>query len=526
MSAIVSESEYSDILNEFEASSDSSNESNFLGILFLLKAFMKLPFFIVENTESFSMWSSEPQISSSRTKRKDIICHKPGPTIYSKINSGTKFNLFISMLPDNAIFDITRFTNENLAKKNLKIEKITESDLLNFIGLCIVSGTYKTGMENLDMLYDSELGIPIFQKTMPKYKFEIIAANITFSSQSSRSERYHSKKNDKLIYIRDFFEAFRQKAKLFYKPSTNLTVDEQLVPFRGRVNFKQYIPMKPSKYGIKIFLLCDSFTYYVYNADIYLGKNYNNESNAKNIGENTVMRLMEGFDLPGLNITMDNFFTSISLAKRLLEKNITLVGTVRKNRKHIPKFNRMNLYDSEYFFSGNLTILNYQTKRNKNVILLSTFHNFPSTENDNKKTPEIILYYNSTKGGVDTCDLMVRNYSVKRKTKRWPTTIFYNLIDIICLNCYVVYRELHPEDMEKESSRAKFLIDLAKEIFLNASTLGNEKTKNKKKKTEKGRCVKCPRSKDNKLTRFCQNCQSFICKLHSENVIQCTDCKK
>ena len=30
------------------------------------------------------------------------------------------------------------------------------------------------------------------------------------------------------------------------------------------------------------------------------------------------------------NITMDNFFTSIPLAEKLLEKNLTVVGTLRQ----------------------------------------------------------------------------------------------------------------------------------------------------------------------------------------------------
>lgn len=35
----------------------------------------------------------------------------------------------------------------------------------------------------------------------------------------------------------------------FYLPGENLTINEQLVPFRGRVGFKQYLPGKPDKYG-------------------------------------------------------------------------------------------------------------------------------------------------------------------------------------------------------------------------------------------------------------------------------------
>ena len=38
-----------------------------------------------------------------------------------------------------------------------------------------------------------------------------------------------------------------------FEPSTNLTVDEQLVEFHGRVRFRQYIDSKPGKFGIKTF---------------------------------------------------------------------------------------------------------------------------------------------------------------------------------------------------------------------------------------------------------------------------------
>ena len=33
---------------------------------------------------------------------------------------------------------------------------------------------------------------------------------------------------------------------------------------------------------------------------------------------------------------MDNFFTSVTLAQELLEKKLSLVGTMRKDKKEIP----------------------------------------------------------------------------------------------------------------------------------------------------------------------------------------------
>ncbi|KRX80363.1 PiggyBac transposable element-derived protein 4, partial [Trichinella sp. T6] len=43
-----------------------------------------------------------------------------------------------------------------------------------------------------------------------------------------------------------------------YNPSENVTVDERLYPFKGRCQFRQYMPKKPSKYGIKFWVACCS----------------------------------------------------------------------------------------------------------------------------------------------------------------------------------------------------------------------------------------------------------------------------
>jgi hypothetical protein len=57
----------------------------------------------------------------------------------------------------------------------------------------------------------------------------------------------------------------------FYNPSENLTIDEVIVSFKGRVVFKQYIPKKRKHFDTKIFKLCD-LTGYTYDMKMYLGK--------------------------------------------------------------------------------------------------------------------------------------------------------------------------------------------------------------------------------------------------------------
>jgi len=141
---------------------------------------------------------------------------------------------------------------------------------------------------------------------------------------------------DKLAAIRDVWRMFVSKLQKMVVPGLDITVDEQLVPFRGRCPFRQYIPGKPVKYGIKIWWACDAQTCYPLNGDIYLGRQPEGR-HAVNLGSSVVTTLTNPWLHAGRNIVMDNFFTSVPLANELLSKHTTLVGTIRSNKADIPE---------------------------------------------------------------------------------------------------------------------------------------------------------------------------------------------
>ena len=69
-----------------------------------------------------------------------------------------------------------------------------------------------------------------------------------------------------------------------------------------------------------------------------------------------------------------------------------------------------------------------------------------------KSKPEIIHYYNKTKGCVDNMDKMLKHYSTKRRTLRWPLALFYNMLDVACLSTYIIYKENNPKAGARSNS--------------------------------------------------------------------------
>ncbi|XP_037940738.1 piggyBac transposable element-derived protein 4-like [Teleopsis dalmanni] len=245
-----------------------------------------------------------------------------------------------------------------------------------------------------------------------------------------------------------------------YTPESYNTIDEQLLAFRGRCPFKMYIPSKPNKYGIKIVMICDSATKYMFNAIPYLGKT--TTTSTMPLGEYFVKELTRPIHGTCRNITCDNWFTSVQLAKSLLKEpyKLTIVGTIRSNKREIPeqmKNSRSRPVGTTMFcFDGPLTLASYKPKPSKMVYLLSSC-NEPGTINQTSGKPDIILHYNQTKGGVDTFDQMCSLMSCSRKTNRWPMAVFYGMLNISFINSYVIYCHNMISTNKKPLNRKEFM---------------------------------------------------------------------
>ena len=359
-------------------------------------------------------WSSIPT-SSMKMNSSDDMIEKPGPT---KLTEGVTsiedaFICFISEKIKQKILVYSNMERVRNTPSNQESDEITMIELKAFIGLLLLSGLLGKSKKNIKSLWKrSPLESPIFKATMSRSRFEKIMSCLRFDDKTTREER---KKLDKFAAIREIWTDFQDNLKTCYVPGPYVTIDEQLLPFRGKCPFRQYIPSKPDKYGLKFWLCVDVTSYYVFNAFPYIGRQPG-QARQSQLGASVVLELLKPLYGSKRNVTVDNFFTSVPLAKELQTNNLTLIGTLRKNKPEIPiefQSNRKREIGSSLFgFQNGLTLVSFVPKQNKAVLLLSSKHHDNRLDIKTGK-PIIILDYNKTKGPVDTIDQMCHKYTIK-----------------------------------------------------------------------------------------------------------------
>lgn len=217
------------------------------------------------------------------------------------------------------------------------------------------------------------------------------------------------------------------------------------------------------KWGMKVFVISDSRTGYVYTFEPYYGA----ATTAilpfpeHQFTMRIVMLLAErvrnqcGFEC-GFHIYTDRLYTSLALAQELAKIRIHLTGTVLGNRQGNPssfqkknmKSNKMQLHEVRAFrHKDNVLVLAWRDQRD--VTMLSTVHNPSvveivrnkkgSTEKEKVLKPTVIMDYNERMGGVDAADHYISSYLFVRKSKKWWRKMFFWLLEVSVVNSFLLY---------------------------------------------------------------------------------------
>ncbi|XP_029833924.2 piggyBac transposable element-derived protein 4 [Ixodes scapularis] len=321
---------------------------------------------------------------------------------------------------------------------------LTAQELKVFLALILLQGIIDK--PELAMYWSTRriFQTPIFGELMSKNRFHLIMKFLHFSDNEDEiDESQHPQ--PKLCKLWPLLCLLKERFLTLYVPESTVAVDESLMLYKGRLSWKQYLPLKRSRFGVKFFLLCESG--YISNLIVYTGKGTVTPDADSAMGTKVVLSLMEPFLCKGYCVTVENYYTSPELVNKLLQQKTDVYGTVRPTRKDVPPFKDLKLKRGEVgaFQRGKCMALQWRNK--KLVTLLSTVHDATVVEGVNARNekvvkPAAVYDYNNTMGGVDKSDQNLSYYpAVRDGQKVYYKKIFRHLFDMCVYDSFVLYKK-------------------------------------------------------------------------------------
>ncbi|XP_032230145.2 piggyBac transposable element-derived protein 4-like [Nematostella vectensis] len=180
--------------------------------------------------------------------------------------------LFTDEIPEEIVLE----TNRNAAQKTRIVSDpkwyaTTKDELCAYFGIRFLQGIKSVPSERHYWSKNEFLSVKKIKDVMPRDRYLKITQYLHYNNSATAKPRGHPE-HDKLHLIRPLITKLGESFLVQYKPNRENAIDEGLVKFKGRLAYKQYMPMKPVKRGIKVWIRADSITHYVSRFQVYTGK--------------------------------------------------------------------------------------------------------------------------------------------------------------------------------------------------------------------------------------------------------------
>ncbi|GFR88292.1 PiggyBac transposable element-derived protein 4 [Elysia marginata] len=314
--------------------------------------------------------------------------------------------------------------------------------------------------------------MPWFLQRFNRDRFSLITKFLHFANNADAAGEGHTLY--KTYKVQPIVDHFNNRFKHYFPPYKNIAIDESMVGFKGRLpHLRQFMPNKRhARFGVKVWCLCDSSTRYMYSFEIFKGANDPDDRHEHGATYALVMRMMMAANLlrMGYHLGLDNYFTSPKLLFDIFQGHTPATGTVRKNRKGLPKSiinAKLEKKEVAERRKGNLLCVAYKDNT-RQPILLSTYAKggFMDTTNSKGKTrnlPKIIVEYNKAMGGVDLSDARLYKYLTERRTIKWTHKFAFSLFGRALLNAFILYQK-NTCDVPKKT-RYQFYVSVVEDMI-------------------------------------------------------------
>ncbi|KAL9967433.1 hypothetical protein ACROYT_G025655 [Oculina patagonica] len=259
----------------------------------------------------------------------------PGPTRrFPNVNTTRERDFFDLLFTDNIwellVQETNKYYQQQKAADPNKHKRpwalVTRDEMEAFMGIIILMGIVK--LPRFEMYWSQD-----------KLIYQEGIANVMSQTRFLQIWRYfHLADNavaiprgaggfDKIYRVRSYLNIILTNIRDEYRLEKNIAIDETMVAHKGKLAFKQYIKNKPTKWGIKLWVLSEARSGYVYRFQVYLGKEHGQQPE-KHLARRVVRDLTVTETGKYYHLYMDNFYTDPHFFLELHSKQILACGTI------------------------------------------------------------------------------------------------------------------------------------------------------------------------------------------------------
>ncbi|CAK9809212.1 PiggyBac transposable element-derived protein 4 [Anthophora quadrimaculata] len=422
----------------------------------------------------------------------DISPRIAGPQISNDIKKPLDFFrlYFTDALIDSIIKETNDYANSKLRGMQLSRRSIwnTWSDVnrkefLAFIGVILNMGTMPVA--NLQEYWSTKFTskIPFFSDVFTRDRFLQIFWMLHLHKNAP--EGRNTCLRTRIQKANNFLQYINSKFSEHFIPYQSICVDESIIKFKGKICFITYNPTKPTKWGIRIYVLADSNTGYVYSVLPYYGSITSENlirpdlPVSSRIPLDLYRKLLDNVpNAKGYHIYTDRYYTSIPLAEELLKMNCFLTGTIKTNRKYLPMVIKKPQFVRDRktvaYRKGKTLVLAWKDKRIVTLLstrneagLMSIHRRVRGGELVRIQKPKMVIDYTKNMRGVDRADQYAATYCFLRKSLKWWRKLFFWGMEMCTVNSYILYTSAKKINNEKPMSHLKFVKLLVEQLVGN-----------------------------------------------------------
>ena len=338
-----------------------------------------------------------------------------------------------------------KLCNNYICKYN-NWKDVTIEELKTFHAIILWMGIhsnkdYKDNWSN-DFIYASNIS-----KFMSRNRFTILNMFLHLDNPQNENNK------DKIFQLRYLIKYLNNVFIKVYTPSKFISINDCEIKCMQNVDIEY---KERQSQGVKSILLCDNFTYYCIQIQIYDNKNYSNKDD-----DNKIISLLQNIiKLKTKHILyMDTKYTSYKISEYCRMNSLGFIGLINKekiniNESQFPVIECTNNYfpaiKKRYAFfiddKKNMTMTIFRDNGN-NLCLLSnvTIPCFVKMENNNKlvkkiEVPNLVKDFSERAKSVEFCNQRSKLYKYPHKNVKLWKSVYYHLLHICISNAYTIYK--------------------------------------------------------------------------------------